>query len=358
MDETDVNAQWEALRRNHKSTDEDCAKLAEFLRRHVLKLPPDDEPQAVAVEPVPDPPPMETDDEPQAVANIPVSNKFQALAESNGLSSDAQFPTTGTATPDAPFPETIKMLIFVVILFALCWMPLNLFYLLQQFDVNDFINRSSTTRTTIFFICHWLAMSSVCYNPFIYCCLNENFRSGAASCIFCITNFVRKINTSLMRGGITELATVDFTSAEDGTSVLKARRCCNRHHSSARKNGAAPRCSIDIPLKSYCVSGKRNSNILRSFSAPASNGIDPVQRDKLEKSDDGIAIFTNGHHTSARRNGAAPRCSIDIPLKSYCVSGKRNLNIVRSYSVPDLKGIDPAQRDKLENLIFVFPQTF
>ncbi|KAG8176066.1 hypothetical protein JTE90_025524 [Oedothorax gibbosus] len=43
--------------------------------------------------------------EPQEVANIPVSNKFQPLAESMELSSDAQFPTAGTATPDAPFPE-------------------------------------------------------------------------------------------------------------------------------------------------------------------------------------------------------------------------------------------------------------
>ncbi|KAG8170717.1 hypothetical protein JTE90_024680, partial [Oedothorax gibbosus] len=44
-------------------------------------------------------------EEPQAVANIPISNKFQPLAESMELSSDAQFPTAGTATPDAPFPE-------------------------------------------------------------------------------------------------------------------------------------------------------------------------------------------------------------------------------------------------------------
>ncbi|KAG8181391.1 hypothetical protein JTE90_025937 [Oedothorax gibbosus] len=68
-------------------------------------LTPDDEPQAVAAEPVPEPPLMETDDEPQAVANIPVSNQFQALAESTDLSPDAQFPEAGTVTPDAPFPE-------------------------------------------------------------------------------------------------------------------------------------------------------------------------------------------------------------------------------------------------------------
>ncbi|KAG8176897.1 hypothetical protein JTE90_000482 [Oedothorax gibbosus] len=110
MDETDVNAQWLAwcskVQSGQFMAAEDHDKLAEFLRIHVLpNLPPDDEPQAVAVEPVPDPPPMETDTEPQAVANIPVSNQFQALAESIELPSDAQFPSAGTATPDAPFPE-------------------------------------------------------------------------------------------------------------------------------------------------------------------------------------------------------------------------------------------------------------
>ncbi|KAG8184640.1 hypothetical protein JTE90_022688 [Oedothorax gibbosus] len=107
--EAEVNAQWQAWCSRVQSgqmADEDHAKLAEFLSVHVLpNLPPDDKPQAVAVEPVPDPPPMETDDEPQAVANIPVSNQYQALAESIELPSDAQFPKAGTATPDAPFPE-------------------------------------------------------------------------------------------------------------------------------------------------------------------------------------------------------------------------------------------------------------
>lgn len=31
-------------------------------------------------------------------------------------------------------------------------------------------------NSTAFFACHWVAISSTCYNPFIYCWLNENFR--------------------------------------------------------------------------------------------------------------------------------------------------------------------------------------
>jgi G protein-coupled receptor 83 len=48
----------------------------------------------------------------------------------------------------------IKMLITVVLVFAICWLPLNLFLLITSFDP-QFFNSSA------FFICHWFAMSSV-----------------------------------------------------------------------------------------------------------------------------------------------------------------------------------------------------
>uniref|UniRef100_G3ULV1 G protein-coupled receptor 83 n=1 Tax=Loxodonta africana TaxID=9785 RepID=G3ULV1_LOXAF len=65
--------------------------------------------------------------------------------------------------------KTIKMLMLVVVLFALCWFPLNCYVLLLSSKV-------IRTNNAIYFAFHWFAMSSTCYNPFIYCWLNENFR--------------------------------------------------------------------------------------------------------------------------------------------------------------------------------------
>ncbi|XP_075403921.1 G-protein coupled receptor 83 [Tenrec ecaudatus] len=65
--------------------------------------------------------------------------------------------------------KTIKMLMLVVVLFALCWFPLNCYVLLLSSKVIH-------TNNAIYFAFHWFAMSSTCYNPFIYCWLNENFR--------------------------------------------------------------------------------------------------------------------------------------------------------------------------------------
>ncbi|XP_072651128.1 G-protein coupled receptor 83 isoform X3 [Canis lupus baileyi] len=65
--------------------------------------------------------------------------------------------------------KTIKMLMLVVVLFALCWFPLNCYVLLLSSKVIH-------TNNALYFAFHWFAMSSTCYNPFIYCWLNENFR--------------------------------------------------------------------------------------------------------------------------------------------------------------------------------------
>ncbi|XP_066954119.1 uncharacterized protein [Macrobrachium rosenbergii] len=78
--------------------------------------------------------------------------------------------------------KTVKMLLVVVVLFALCWLPLNTYHLVVDFGASVGPSRHSSS---IFFICHWFAMSNVCYNPFIYCWLNDHFRAGAKAWLRC-----------------------------------------------------------------------------------------------------------------------------------------------------------------------------
>ncbi|XP_075590076.1 uncharacterized protein LOC124497755 [Dermatophagoides farinae] len=67
--------------------------------------------------------------------------------------------------------KTIKMLIFVVATFAICWLPYNLLFIVEDFFHINF-------SLTIHYLIHWLAMSSICYNPFIYFWLNRGYRQG------------------------------------------------------------------------------------------------------------------------------------------------------------------------------------
>lgn len=66
-----------------------------------------------------------------------------------------------------------RMLIAMVLIFGFSWLPLNVHNL-----VVDFYIPASTWEylNGFFFLSHAIAMSSTCYNPFLYAWLNENFR--------------------------------------------------------------------------------------------------------------------------------------------------------------------------------------
>uniref|UniRef100_A0A670K3K5 G-protein coupled receptor 83 n=1 Tax=Podarcis muralis TaxID=64176 RepID=A0A670K3K5_PODMU len=70
--------------------------------------------------------------------------------------------------------RSIKMLVLLVVVFALCWFPLNCYVLLIS-------TMNIRTKNSLYFVLHWFATSSTCYNPFIYCWLNDSFRSELKS---------------------------------------------------------------------------------------------------------------------------------------------------------------------------------
>lgn len=69
--------------------------------------------------------------------------------------------------------RTNRMLIAMVTIFGISWLPLNVVNLL-----NDVYIPIGSWRyyNLCFFMVHAIAMSSTCYNPFLYAWLNENFR--------------------------------------------------------------------------------------------------------------------------------------------------------------------------------------
>ncbi|KAJ6220072.1 hypothetical protein RDWZM_005884 [Blomia tropicalis] len=71
--------------------------------------------------------------------------------------------------------RTIKMLVLVVIVFAICWLPLNLYHITQDFLPNVQLHYSKS----IFTFCHWFGISSVAVNPFVYFWLNKQYKQRA-----------------------------------------------------------------------------------------------------------------------------------------------------------------------------------
>ncbi|NP_001127742.1 neuropeptide receptor A7 [Bombyx mori] len=79
--------------------------------------------------------------------------------------------------------RTNQMLIAMVTIFGLSWLPLNIINL-----CNDYYMYAIHLKYyfLIFFVAHVIAMSSTCYNPFIYAWMNENFRKEFKQLIPCI----------------------------------------------------------------------------------------------------------------------------------------------------------------------------
>lgn len=67
--------------------------------------------------------------------------------------------------------RTNRMLIAMVAVFGVSWLPMSAINI-----INDYYEIKDGLNLMMFFVFHCLAMSSTCYNPFLYAWLNENFR--------------------------------------------------------------------------------------------------------------------------------------------------------------------------------------
>ena len=158
----------------------------------------------------------------------------------------------------------VKMMITVVIIYALCWLPLHLITLVgdnhpQIYD-HSFIN-------VIWICCHWLAMSNCCYNPLVYIWMNSKFRNGFRHVLRFCPCISQDISTT--KGGIT-ITTGYATSMRssiyerNSVSVAFSRRKCDESETVCEDLEIAP------------------------LNKPASNGVDqryPRQITFMKKDD-------------------------------------------------------------------------
>ncbi|KAM9856995.1 tachykinin receptor 3a [Aulostomus maculatus] len=71
--------------------------------------------------------------------------------------------------------KVVKMMIIVVVTFALCWLPYHVYFIVT--GLNKRLSKWKYIQQ-VYLLVLWLAMSCTMYNPIIYCCLNSRFRAG------------------------------------------------------------------------------------------------------------------------------------------------------------------------------------
>lgn len=76
--------------------------------------------------------------------------------------------------------QIVKMLIVVVVMFAIFWLPLQTFSLIMFIWPSvrqvDYASTSYNIFVGTYFTFHWMSMAHSCLNPLIYCFMNPKFR--------------------------------------------------------------------------------------------------------------------------------------------------------------------------------------
>ncbi|XP_028028937.1 tachykinin-like peptides receptor 99D isoform X2 [Bombyx mandarina] len=82
--------------------------------------------------------------------------------------------------------RVVKMMIVVVVIFAVCWLPFHVYFVVTSYypDVVSYPHIQE-----IYLGIYWLAMSNSMYNPIIYCWMNSKFRRGFKQFFWCCGAF-------------------------------------------------------------------------------------------------------------------------------------------------------------------------
>ncbi|XP_072342099.1 prolactin-releasing peptide receptor-like [Scyliorhinus torazame] len=87
--------------------------------------------------------------------------------------------------------KIFRLLVLVVAAFGACWLPLHVFNILRDIDIN-LINKDYFNLIQL--LCHFLAMTSACCNPFLYAWLHDRFRAELKKMFACKKKIVPSNN--------------------------------------------------------------------------------------------------------------------------------------------------------------------
>jgi uncharacterized RDD family membrane protein YckC len=68
------------------------------------------------------------------------------------------------------YVQVVKMMIVVVSIFAVCWLPFHIYFILTS-SMPEITNENYIQE--LYLAIYWLAMSNSMYNPIIYCWMNS-----------------------------------------------------------------------------------------------------------------------------------------------------------------------------------------
>lgn len=83
--------------------------------------------------------------------------------------------------------RSTKILVIMLLIFVLSWLPLHIMNIYDIYSSNEHYTSSRLENrlcdaSTIYTALYWIAITSCCYNPFVYSWFNKNFRKYLTKC--------------------------------------------------------------------------------------------------------------------------------------------------------------------------------
>lgn len=153
------------------------------------------------------------------VAHLRICNKlkYRMANQQNALNARSNVQRQKQRRNSQRKRRTNILLASIGIIFALSWLPLNIFNILSDFRLALFLE--SINISLVYVICHMLVLSSACTNPVLYGWLNENFKNEFMK-IFCKGCCIKMVHfCQSQRGYAGVIVTTGEEHRRDGHSV-------------------------------------------------------------------------------------------------------------------------------------------
>ena len=112
-----------------------------------------------------------------------------------------------------------KMLIYMMVIFGVCWFPNNLYDVVSKIDID--LVRCWELRDLMYSILLVIAFSSSCYNPFLYGLMNPSFRAEFAQLCNCVRNTISIKNQVYEQHDCHGSTTQEGIEVEENTKVIR-----------------------------------------------------------------------------------------------------------------------------------------
>jgi tachykinin receptor 3 len=109
------------------------------------------------------------------------------------------------------------MMMVVVIIFAVCWLPYHLYFIVISYFPEI---TSSTYIQETYLAIYWLAMSNSMYNPIIYCWMNARFRRGFKQFFSCLP-FIHVSPGALTRREVLTSRRRSYSGSPDHNRIIR-----------------------------------------------------------------------------------------------------------------------------------------